>query len=214
MRLTNRMRAGYRHAIRLLAVAMLVWGMVLLGLGAAVVLYGEQDTAQPSDVIVVLGSGLRRNGTAGDALTRRSIWAAQLYQRGLAPVIICTGGIGRYQTRSEASACRELLLARGVPAGAIVLEERSMSTEENAIFTQQIMRDNGWTTAVLVTDSFHMLRAQWIVTQQGIAVSRSPVPREWVRSVWYARLFTREILALHWQAFQDVLNLPVTRVDF
>ncbi|MDX1996013.1 MAG: YdcF family protein [bacterium] len=202
-----------KHLVRFVLVVGLVWGLVAVGLGLLVYTTGESDTSQPSDVIIVLGSGLRRNGSPGDALTRRSVWAAQLYQQGIAENIICTGGIGRNQRRSEASACREILLARGVPDSAILLEEQSKSTEENALYSAEIMAANDWSSAVLVTDSFHMLRADWIFDQVGVEHSRSPVPREWVRRLWYARLFTREIIALHWQAFQDVFNLNVTRVD-
>lgn len=208
-------RAAYtKAAVRFVGITLALWCVAVAGLGLAVFAYGDQENAQPSDVIIVLGSGLRRNGAPGDALMRRSIWAARLYDQGLAPRVICTGGIGRGQTRSEASACRELLLERGVPDSAIVLEATSMSTEENAINAQQIMEANGWGTAVLVTDSFHMLRAQWIFSQQGISLTRSPVPRDWIRMFWYLRFSAREVIALQWQAFQDVLGLNVTRVDF
>jgi hypothetical protein len=59
---------------------------------------------------------LERDNRPGPALTRRANHAAELWKRGLAPAIICTGGItGRENTRSEASACSELLRAAGVP---------------------------------------------------------------------------------------------------
>ncbi len=207
------MRLRLKYLIRFLLIVLLVWMVVLIGLSLRVYTFGNQDNAQPSDVIIVLGSGLRRNGSAGDALIRRAIWSARLYEEGIAPAIICTGGIGRRQTRSEASACRELLIERGVPDSAIYMEGQSASTEENAIYAQAIMQTNGWQTAVIVTDSFHILRASWIFNGVGIEHVTSPVPRTWMRTFWYLRFFTREIIALHWQAFQDVLGLSVTRVD-
>lgn len=100
-----------------------------------------------------------------------------------------------------------------MPADAIWLEEQSRSTEENAIYTSEMMTENGWETATLVTDSFHMLRAQWVFDNYGVNHDRSPVPRDWVRRYFYVRHFSREIIALHWQAFKDVLNLPVTNVS-
>jgi uncharacterized SAM-binding protein YcdF (DUF218 family) len=167
---------------------------------------------QPADTIIILGSGLRRNGRAGEALTRRSIWASEQYHAGLAPTLICTGGIGERQTRSEADACYEILQEQGVPADAIFLEEMSKSTEENAIYAKQIMDENGLTDAILVTDSFHMLRASWIFDTQGITHQTSPVPRERMRLRFYIQHTTREVIALHWQAFKQLLNLPVTHV--
>lgn len=214
MKLLRRIRRLFRlkYILRFGAVVLLVWGVIVIGLGIHILNYGAMDNAEPSDVIIVLGSGLRRNGQPGDALLRRSLWASDLYQRGLAPAVICTGGIGLNQTRSEASACRDVLLAQGVPDEVIYLDEQSLSTEENAIYAQEIMDEQGWEFAILVTDSFHMLRADWIFNTEGVAHTRSPVPREQVRTKHFVRHFTREIFALHWQAFQDLFNLSVTRV--
>ncbi|MFW5771891.1 MAG: YdcF family protein [Phototrophicaceae bacterium] len=202
------------RTLRIVAALLLLWGMIVVGLVAAIYFYGDDNPVMASghtaDAIVVLGSGLRRDGSPGDALLRRSIWAARLYEQGAAPAVICTGGVGQGQRRSEADACREVLVARGVPESAIHLEDRSHSTEENAIYAREIMQANDWHDAVLVTDSFHMLRANWIFRSQDIEHYRSPVPRQWMRSYWYVRHTTREVLALHWQAFKQLLGLPVT----
>lgn len=189
-----------------------VWMIAIAGLAISIYAYGEDNEAQPADVIIVLGSGLRRNGRPGDALYRRSVWGAYLYGESMAPAVICTGGIGSGQRRSEASACAEVLNTHGVPHEAIHLDERSRSTEENAIYAREIMRANDWETAILVTDSFHMLRANWIFNREGITHYRSPVPREWVRDYYYVRHFAREIIALHWQAFKDIFRLPYTNI--
>lgn len=214
MRLKNKLRKVFRlkNLLRIGAVMVLIWGVIVVGLGVHILNYGAMDTAESADVIIVLGSGLRRDGRPGDALLRRSIWASDLYHAGLARSVICTGGIGRTQTRSEASACREVLIRQGVPDEVIYLDEQSLSTEENAIYAHEIMDAQGWESAILVTDSFHMLRADWIFNSEGIAHTRSPVPRGQVRTQHFVRHFTREIFALHWQAFQDLFNLSVTRV--
>ncbi len=198
------------HGFRAGLVVLGVWVVVVGLLAGLIYITGEDNTAEPSDVIVVLGSGLRRDGQPGDALRRRSTWAAQLYRDGIAPAVICTGGIGEGQRRSEASACAEVLQARGVPLSAIYLEESSRSTEENAIFAREIIQANNWQTVTLVTDSFHMLRASWMFDHYDIAHHSSAVPREWVRNYFYVRHFSREILALHWQAFKQVFNIDVT----
>jgi uncharacterized SAM-binding protein YcdF (DUF218 family) len=202
------------RVLRIAVALLLLWLVIVLGLVTAIYFYGSDNPVMASghtaDTIIVLGSGLRRDGSPGDALRRRSIWAARLYEQGTAPVVICTGGVGQGQRRSEADACREVLLARGVPESAIILEDRSHSTEENAIYAREIMQANGWQDAVLVTDSFHMLRANWIFRTQDIDHYRSPVPRQWMRSYWYVRHTAREVLALHWQAFKQVFGLPVT----
>jgi uncharacterized SAM-binding protein YcdF (DUF218 family) len=100
----------------------------------------------------------------------------------------------------------------GVPAAAIYLEDRSRSTEENALYSREIMQAQGWECAVVVTDSFHMLRAHWIFASAGIPNVGSPVPQNWVRTGWYTRLLGREVLAIQWQVFKTALNLPITYV--
>ncbi|MEQ8672254.1 MAG: YdcF family protein [Aggregatilineales bacterium] len=206
----------FKHILRFAFITGVIWIVVMIALGVGVNTYGVTENAETSDVIIVLGSGLRRDGRPGDALLRRSRWGAQLYADGLAPTVICTGGVGQNAVRSESSACREVLIREGVPEEAIFVEEQSKSTEENAIYAQAIMLENDWTSAVIVTDSFHMLRANWIFNtyfdENNIHHTRSPVPRDWVRSYFYTRHSLREIVALQWQAFKEIFNLPITAV--
>lgn len=180
----------------------------------AIHIAGTQDNARPADVIIVLGAGLRPDGRPGPALTRRSLQAADLWREGMAPTVICAGGQAESFPRSEADACREILRMRDLPPSAILLEDKSRSTEENALFSSQLMRERGWTSAVLVSDSYHMLRAGWLFTRQGVETYASPVPAERIhhrRS--YPHSLLREFLAFHWQVLKEVLNLPITHVS-
>lgn len=208
-----------KRLVRVILGMGIVWGIFTGVIGVIAHLYG---TGQPTpdytefpvgDVIVVLGSGLRRDGSAGDALARRSIWAARLWVEGYAPYVLCTGGISEHQERSEAAACREILISRGVDADVIFLEEASRSTEENTLYSLPIFEANGWQSAVVVTDAFHALRASWIFTDYDIAHISQPVPSSWVRWWWYLQLLGRETIALQWQAVKNALNLPVTHVS-
>ena len=191
------------------------WAVLCITLGITVHLHGGKDEASPADVIIVLGAGVDRNGRAGFALSRRATQAIVLYESGLAKAILCSGGVPPNRPNSEAYACQQFLLARGVPASAIVLEERSRSTEENAFYSADILRANGWQTAVVVTDAFHTLRARWIFAQAGVQARFSPVPAERVNG-WnvYLASLTREVAALHWQAFKTLLGLPITYVPW
>ncbi len=179
---------------------------------AAIHRAGQLDATAPADVIITLGAGLRRDGRAGLALSRRSLRAAELWRAGIAPVVICTGGKAEPFRRSEADACREILRAQGLPQASILLEETSRSTEENAIFSSQIMAAHDWTSAVLVSDSYHMLRAGWLFSQQGVEANASPVPASRIRRHSYIRSLLREFLACHWQFIKEALNLPITHL--
>ena len=201
-----------RRLVRVLLVLLLAWMLVCAALAGMVYAYSRSDGAREADVIIVLGAGLRRDGRPGPALWRRGERAAELYADGYAEHLICTGGFPLRQSRSEADACREVLVANGVPEGAIVLEERSRSTEENAVYSREIMVANGWDTALVVSDGYHLLRAQWIFAQQGINVYTSPARDPSL--INHVTSIGREVVALHWQMIKTVLNLPVTYVPW
>lgn len=197
---------------RWLARLLLLWLLLTLLLVGAIVAYGHVDRAQTADVIVVLGAGLNHRDQPGPALTRRADHAAQLYADGIAPAVICTGGVGSGRSRSEADACAELLRARGVPAAAIALEEESRSTEENALYTRAIMDTRGWKTAVVVSDGYHLLRAALIFSREGIAHTTSAAASGPPLTGLLTAL-GREVAAFHWLLVKTVLNLPITYIS-
>lgn len=200
-------------AKRLILILLLAAALYFLAFVAAAHFFGAIDTAQEADVIVVLGAGLLRDGRPGPALTRRSLHAAELWRAGIAPYIICTGGKAESRPRSEAAACREILLAKQAPARLIRLEEQSRSTEENAIYSRRILDGMGMNDAVLVSDSYHMLRASWLFQMQGISAYRSPAEAQRFRApLSYAYSLTREFVAFHWQLVKQTLQLPVTHL--
>ena len=174
---------------------------------------GLQDTTEPADVIIVLGAGLREDGRPGPALTRRTRHAAALWHEGIAPLVLCTGGQSEYYPRTEAAACREILLAAGLPDEAILTEERSRSTEENAIYSKRLLDDLRLSRLVLVSDSYHMLRAGWLFGMQGIETYASPVPADRIRGpLVYPYSLVREFIAFNWQLFKDIFGIPWTHV--
>lgn len=105
------------------------------------------------------------------------IWhAARLYQQGLAPKIIVSGGRSpglesEAEILTEAQAMRLLLLDLGVPPSAIVLEEQSRTTRENAALTKKLI---GNQPVALVTSAFHMPRSMKNSQKEGLAVDAFP----------------------------------------
>lgn len=108
------------------------------------------------DAIVVLGCRVRPDGSASPSLARRARHAARLYERGLAPTIVLTGGVGTYPP-SEASAAAAIARAAGVPDEAMILEETSTSTEENASHAARLTEAR---RVLVVTDGYHVFRAE------------------------------------------------------
>jgi uncharacterized SAM-binding protein YcdF (DUF218 family) len=165
---------------------------------------GSTDQVEPSDVIVVLGASLGRDGTPNPALIRRSEHAAALWKAGRAERILCTGGVGQQLRipRSEADACREILVKEGVPRAAVVLEETSRSTEEQVRNIHAMMVEQGWTRATLVSDSYHVFRARHIIRRMGFDVALSPVPPWRIGPLFYTYSLVREVAALHRELFR------------
>ncbi|NJP94199.1 YdcF family protein [Nonomuraea sp. FMUSA5-5] len=67
--------------------------------------------------------------------------AAELHHRGLAPLIICTGGINRHNGINEARTFHRFLLDHGVPDGAIRCEDRSANTWQNVLYAEPFLRE-------------------------------------------------------------------------
>lgn len=206
-----RRRRGY-WLRRLALAALLIWLAVSIGLAVVIHTFGYDDAPREADVIVVLGAGLRRDNTPTRSHVVRIRRGAELWEEGYAARIICTGGMPGYATRSEADACLEILLARGVPRDAILLEDRSRSTEENALYARELMDANGWQTALVVSERYHLYRASYIFHAAGIDATMVPTSVSHLTAARYFYSLAREVLALEWQLVTDLLNLPVTYV--
>ena len=132
--------------------------------------------------IVLLGGGVgpanpprRPHPDLGGGADR--VWhAARLYRRGLAPIIILTGGRApglesRDDIQTEAQAMRLVLIDFGVPDSAMVLEEGARNTRENASRTKALI---GEKRVALVTSAFHMPRSMATFQREGIRVDAFP----------------------------------------
>lgn len=201
-----------RRLGQVLLLTLVLWLWVVFVLVVVIDGYGRVNRAQPADVIIVLGAGLQRNNQPGPALIRRAAHAADLYHAGYAPIVICSGGKPGNRTRSEADACAELLRGAGVPESAIILEGSSRSTEENAFESKLIMDANGWRTAVVVSDNYHLFRALRLFRNAGIPIVTSPAPVD-PPPLQYIVFMAREVAAFHWQLLKEALHLPITYVQ-
>jgi len=140
---------------------------------ASVLLWGARDRARASDAIVVLGAA-QYVGRPSPVLRARLDHALDLWQRGLAPRLIFTGGTGVGDTTSEAAVSRNYALKHGVPDTAILMEDKGRTTQESLAAVSAIMHARQMRTAILVSDPFHMLRLRILSTQYGVDAYTSP----------------------------------------
>jgi uncharacterized SAM-binding protein YcdF (DUF218 family) len=133
-----------------------------------------------ADAIVVLGGGDRygwmaRTDVDADELPYSRVAAgARAYEAGRAPLVILSGGRGGRQTEAEGMA--RAMQRLGVPASALLLEERSRDTRDNALFTAGLAQSRGVHHVLLVTSAVHMPRASLWFRDAGIAVTPVAVP--------------------------------------
>lgn len=168
-----------------------------------------------ADVIVVFGGNTQGNrtnwfepynrATAVDRIDR----AEALYLAGRAPRILLSGSALEGKV-SEAQIMARLLRQRGIPDAAIILENESKNTFENARFSAIAMRGQKLTSALLVTSALHMPRALESLEKRGIQVtaaggapqivlpSKNPPDLWWphLRSLQASRTIIKEYLGL------------------
>ncbi|MEJ7811520.1 MAG: YdcF family protein [Gemmatimonadaceae bacterium] len=153
----------------LVALILVGWGVC----AAAVLLRGRRDQARPASAIIVMGAA-QYVGRPSPVLRARLDHALDLWHRGVAPVLIVTGGTGVGDTTSEAAVARKYAMKHGVPSSAIITENRGKTTRESLRAVAAFMRTQRADTVVLVSDPFHMLRLAILARRLGMTPYTSP----------------------------------------
>ena len=133
------------------------------------------DEARPAEAIVVFGAA-EYAGRPSPVFKARLDHAFDLYQRGIAPVVITTGGFGPDPTFSEGGVGRDYLSRRGIPDASLIAETQSADTAESAERVTAILRANNWRTVVAVSDAYHLFRVKQFLARKGVVAYASPRP--------------------------------------
>jgi uncharacterized SAM-binding protein YcdF (DUF218 family) len=182
---------------RLVAGALVVAALVVLGTAFRVWQVARLDDRRPVDVVVVLGAA-QYDGTPSSIFAYRLRHAEALYERGLAPVIVTTGGSRAGDAFTEAEAGRRYLLERGVPASAVVAIGEGADTLGSLRAVADRAQETGWHSAIVVSDPWHSLRARTMARDSGLEAWTSPTrsgPIVQTRET-QARYIVRETAAL------------------
>lgn len=169
------LRFAARRLLKLLAFvgfAALITYTVWLGM---VLVMSMQDQRRPVDAIVVLGAA-QYNGRPSPVLRARLDHALNLYEDGLAPRIIVTGGVGRGDTTSEAKVGHRWLRAHGVPDSSLVIRSSGRSTYASMTDVAEWLHPRGLRSVLLVSDPFHMCRLRFEARRTELVAFTSPTP--------------------------------------
>ena len=166
------MKKFFKRFFSILIAFVLVYLLVTSGM---ILLYAHTDNQEKSDVAIVLGAGTINN-EASPVFKERVNHALTLYKEGTVKKIIITGGLGEGSVLADSQVAKQYALSRGIPSADILTEEKSTVTQENLENAALIMRENGYKSAVIVSDPLHMARAMLMAKDAGIQAVSSPTP--------------------------------------
>ena len=168
---------SWRWMLRAALISLLV---AAAGFGAVyyqVSTQAQVDEARPADVIVVLGAA-QYFGRPSPVLKARLDHALELYNEGLAPRILTTGGQGEGSTFTEGEVSRRYLSENGVPAEFITVEAGGRTTMQSAAAVIEIMDRMEMESCIVVSDAYHIHRVKRMLEEAGLVVYGSPpLPR-------------------------------------
>ena len=162
-----------------------VWGLaIIIVLIVALPLFigwylSPQDPIEKADAIVTVSGG------DNNARINKTV---ELYKEGWAPVIIYSGAAAEGEV-SNAEAMRNISVKMGVPRSAIILEEKSVDTAENAKFTSVVIKEKGLESIILVTSPYHQRRTMELfkdeLGEDFKIINRSAVDEDWRKKGWW-----------------------------
>ncbi len=153
------------------------------------------DLLRKADAIVVFGAA-EYSGHPSPVLKARLDHALDLFQKGLAPVVITTGGAGLDPVYSEGGVGREYLTRHGIPDVNLIGETQSSDTAESAQRVANIMFTNNLHTALVVSDAYHIFRIKQMMAKRGVQALGAPRPDSLPKTAWGRFLgVSREVLS-------------------
>lgn len=183
----RRTYTALRATLALLGLTLLVVTATPVGSWYARALAGPFNDPD-GDILILLGAENANDGYIGASTYWRSVYGARAWREGHFRMIVVCGGSG------IAELMRDFLVFEHVPADKIVVENRSNSTRENALFAADLLK-NMPGRKVLLTSDFHMYRSFRAFQKAGVEVEPRPIPDALKRgNAWTQR----------WQVFVEM----------
>lgn len=171
--------------------------LLLAAVESALMVHAALNAPPEEEPVTVVVLGCRVRGTSPSKAMRQRLTAAGTFLREH-PDVVCvlSGGQGEDEEIPEADCMYRELTAAGIAPARLFREDRSTSTRENFLFSQDIIKNNGLPeTVVVVTNEYHQYRAGLIAKALGMeiyAVSAPSgvglLPTYWVRE-WFGILY-------------------------
>lgn len=163
-----------RKVLKILSIAVVI-GLIFVLIGACINLYvihtgGKRIYSvkamrgSQADCILVLGAGLKPDGSPSDMLRDRLSFACDLWEEGVSDTVLVSGDRAS-ESYDEVTAMKNYLLAHGVPEEAILEDPKGYSTSESLKRAKDVF---GYENVVVVTQRYHLYRALYIAQKTGL----------------------------------------------
>jgi uncharacterized SAM-binding protein YcdF (DUF218 family) len=169
--------------------------------GTRIVGAANEGAVRNADVIVIFGAA-EYAGHPSPVYRARLDHGYELFQKGMAPVVITTGGAAQDPDFSEGGVGRDYLARRGIPEQALIAETQGSDTAQSAARVANIMRANGMRSCIAVSDAYHMFRIRALLEHEGVQVEIAPRPESRPHSLWerFAAVMREAASYLAWRA--------------
>jgi len=157
----------WRWGLRLLMAAVLALLAFFAITAIQIVHSANSQEIHQADAIVVFGAA-EYSGRPSPVLKARLNHALDLFHRGLAPVVITTGGAALDPVYSEGGVGENYLMHQGVPESRLIAETQGRDTAESAVRVAVIMHANGLHSCIAVSDAYHVFRIRKLLEHEGI----------------------------------------------
>lgn len=174
---------GFWCGVKCAFYACIVIGVACLGVLEFQVLRAGHSETKQADAAIVLGAGV--NGTRPSLTLKSRLDAAAEYAAENPDVpIILSGGQGYGEEITEAECMRRYLTKDGVAEDRLLLEEASTNTAENFSFSKALLEQHGYDTAeitvAVISNDFHLCRAEILARREGLQVTGVGTPIPWL----------------------------------
>jgi vancomycin permeability regulator SanA len=143
-----------KHKIYLFLRILFVWFFLH---SLLITIDGLRDEINPSDVVVILGNKVHKDGQLSDRLKARVDKGWEWYQKGWCQQILVSGGLGK-EGHYEGDAMAAYLIEQGVPPTAILIDNKGNNTKATAINAKALFSSQ--TSITIISQYYHISRTR------------------------------------------------------